>query len=303
MGYVVSGVSAFGSRFRADFRWQNDDGSLDKRIRRMLASTDYDDAQREALWMAEHRLTRASDGSISLERAMELYVQSRKGEVSPLTVREYECSLRKIQRSSSRLASSPIKSLDAEKIRKYESMRLRNGVSPNSVRKEHFLISAALDMAVAGGGIAGNPAKGLKPPRKSLRAPQPFDAESSLVPVISRMQGRVGLSANIAIDARATACQVAPLEWCDFDSGLSEGRLTKRVSPEYGRVTAYQRPRCFSLSSVTRKKLEIARSFAQCPEGPLFDAAPITISREFNRVARVFGLECIFSDLRKMNRA
>lgn len=43
-------------------------------------------------------------------------------------------------------------------------MRLRKGVSPNTVRKEHSLMTAALDTAVASGGIRSNPAREVSPP-------------------------------------------------------------------------------------------------------------------------------------------
>ena len=48
-------------------------------------------------------------------------------------------------------------------------MRLRKGVSPNTVRKEHSLMTAALDTAVASGGIRSNPAREVSPPEKRLR--------------------------------------------------------------------------------------------------------------------------------------
>ena len=149
MGYEVSGVSVCGARYRADFRWRNEDGTLSPRIRRTLSSSDYEGAVDEARWMALHDLSPASDGSLTLGEAIAEYISSKEGEVSPLTSKGYRGSLGKIARASRKLAATPLRELDASHIRNYEDMRLRKGASPNTVRKEHSLIAAALDEAVA----------------------------------------------------------------------------------------------------------------------------------------------------------
>ncbi|MDN4508723.1 phage integrase SAM-like domain-containing protein [Gordonibacter sp. RACS_AR49] len=164
MGYEVSGVSVCGSRYRADFRWRNEDGSLSPRIRRMLSGTDRESAVEEAEWMALHDLSPISDGSISLGEAIEEYIASKEGEVSPLTAKGYRGSLGKMARASRRIVAMPLRELEPSHIRNYEDARLRKGVSPNTVRKEHSLIAAALDAAVASGGIRSNPAREVSPP-------------------------------------------------------------------------------------------------------------------------------------------
>ena len=105
MGYEVSGVSVCGSRYRADFRWRNEDGSLSPRIRRMLSGTDRESAVEEAEWMALHDLSPISDGSISLGEAIEEYIASKEGEVSPLTAKGYRGSLGKMARASRRIVA------------------------------------------------------------------------------------------------------------------------------------------------------------------------------------------------------
>ena len=170
MGYEVSGVSVCGSRYRADFRWRNEDGSLSPRIRRMLSGTDRESAVEEAEWMALHDLSPISDSSISLGEAIEEYIASKEGEVSPLTAKGYRGSLGKIARASRRIVAMPLRELEPSHIRNYEDVRLRKGVSPNTVRKEHSLIAAALDAAVASVGIRRNPAREVSPPLKSACA-------------------------------------------------------------------------------------------------------------------------------------
>lgn len=305
MGYEVSGVSVCGSRYRADFRWRNEDGSLSPRIRRMLSGTDRESAVEEAEWMALHDLSPISDSSISLGEAIEEYIASKEGEVSPLTAKGYRGSLGKMARASRRIVAMPLRELEPSHIRNYEDARLRKGASPNTVRKEHSLIAAALDAAVASGGIRSNPAREVSPPEKRLRERAvPEDAGRALS-LVSSMQGRIGLSASLAVDARATACQVAALEWGDLDCGLAAGRIVRRISPEHGVVVAYAKPRTFETSPATRKKLDLAyaasrREGRACAGDRLFDIFPEAMAREFNAVAKVVGLSASFSTLRQL---
>ena len=101
MGYEVSGVSVCGSRYRADFRWRNEDGSLSPRIRRMLSGTDRESAVEEAEWMALHDLSPISDSSISLGEA---------------TAKGYRGSLGKIARASRRIVAMPLRELEPSHI-------------------------------------------------------------------------------------------------------------------------------------------------------------------------------------------
>lgn len=308
MGYEVSGVSVCGSRYRADFRWRNEDGSLSPRIRRMLSSSDYESALDEAERMALHDLSPISDGSISLGAAIAEYIAAKEGEVSPLTAKGYRGSLEKMTRASRKFVALPVKEIEPSHIRKYEDMRLRKGVSPNTVRKEHSLICAALDAAQASGGVRGNPAREVSPPEKRLcERAVPEDAGRALS-LVSFMQGRIGLAASLAVDARAMACQVAALEWGDLDCGLAAGRIARRISPEHGVVVAYAKPRTFETSPATRKKLDLARAASRhagrARAGDrLFDIFPEAMSREFNAVAKLVGLDVTFSDLRRLRGA
>lgn len=308
MGYEVSGVSLCGTRYRADFRWRNEDGTLSPRVRRMLSSSDYESALDEAERMALHDLSPVSDGAISLGAAVAEYIASKEGEVSPLTIKGYRGSLEKMARASRRFVALPVKEIEASHIRNYESTRLRKGVSPNTVRKEHSLICAALDAARASGGIRRNPAREISPPEKRLRGNPAFVGVERTLDLVSFMQGRVGLAASLAVDARATGCQVAALEWGDFDHGFAAGRVARRVSPEHGVVVPYAKPRAFETSPATRKKLELAYA-ASRREGRaragdrLFDIFPEAMSREFNAVAKLVGLDMTFSDLRRLKGA
>lgn len=299
----MSGVSVCGARYRADFRWRNEDGTLSPRIRRTLSSSDYEGAVDEARWMALHDLSPASDGSLTLGEAIAEYISSKEGEVSPLTSKGYRGSLGKIARASRKLAATPLRELDASHIRNYEDMRLRKGVSPNTVRKEHSLIAAALDEAVASGGIRSNPASEVSPPEKLLREKAAPEGAERALELVSVMQGRIGLAASLAVDARAMACQVAALEWGDFDYGFAAGRIARRVSPEHGVVVAYAKPRAFETSPATRKKLDLAyaasrREGRACAGDRLFGIFPEAMAREFNAVAKVVGLGVSFSALR-----
>ena len=117
------------------------------------------------------------------------------------------------------------------------------------------------------------------------------------------MQGRIGLSASLAVDARAMACQVAALEWGDLDCGFAAGRIVWHISPEHGEVVAYAKPRTFETSLVTRKKLDLAYAVSRraCAGDRLFDIFPEAMAREFNAVAKVVGLSAFFSMLLQLS--
>ena len=109
VGYEVSGVSLCGTRYRADFRWRNEDGTLSLRVRRMLSSSDYDSALDEAVRMALHDLSPVSDGTISLGAAIAECIASKEGEVSPLTATGYRGSLGKMARALRRIVTMPLR--------------------------------------------------------------------------------------------------------------------------------------------------------------------------------------------------
>lgn len=168
-------------------------------------------------------------------------------------------------------------------------------------------MTAALDTAVASGGIRSNPAREVSPPpEKRLRERAVLEDAGRALSLVSSLQGRIELSASLAVDARAMACQVAALEWGDFDCGLAAGRIAWRISPEQGEVVAYAKPRTFETSLVTRKKLDLAYAVSRregraCAGDRLFDIFPEAMAREFNAVAKVVGLSAFFSMLLQLS--
>ena len=75
----------------------------------MLSGTDRESAVEEAEWMALHDLSPISDSSISLGEAIEEYIASKEGEVSPLTATGYRGSLGKMARALRRIVTMPLR--------------------------------------------------------------------------------------------------------------------------------------------------------------------------------------------------
>lgn len=246
---------------------------------------------------------RACTQTMTLSELMELFLAKKSGEIAPSAVYNYSLTLRRIEREAPQLSSIPIGMLDESQIRRFEDSQLQKGTSPNTVRRSHSLMKSALSMAVEAGAIPRNPAMQVNPPRKRA-SPPPSAEESARIEQVARlMQGRVGLAANLAIDAQARCCQVAALRWRDLEDDFSGGFIHSKVSRDRRESKSYLAPRRFEISDPTKIRLEIHRARLgkrkdAIQDDLIFDVIPSVLSREFNQTAKVFGINCRFSTLR-----
>jgi integrase len=157
--------------------------------------------------------------------------------IQPNTVEGYHYAAIYIRKA---FASTPLNSLTAKDVQKWEASILASGKSVETVMKAHRLLKSAMTYAVEVDDIRKNPMAAVKPPKMVHRRPNSLDTATRkrLMESLDMMgNSPVTIAAWIALCGGLREGEVCGLKWDDVD--MKDGTLWVRRSIAHTRGGTY----------------------------------------------------------------
>ncbi|MEW5934348.1 MAG: tyrosine-type recombinase/integrase [Bacillota bacterium] len=135
--------------------------------------------------------------------------------VRPLTLCQYQRIVRK--HIVPALGRIPIARLSPSHVQKLYADKLREGLSPRTVRYIHAVLHAALEDAVKEGLCGRNAAHLARPPEKEAKERPVLSEEESRILLDRLADPRLRIPAALALGAGLRRGEALGLRWCDVD--------------------------------------------------------------------------------------
>ena len=186
---------------------------------------------------AEEEAARAvPDAGMTVAAYIDRYLTNldASGSVEPSTIIGYRTSQNRLAAGLPNVALRDLKPAD---IQEYETRLLKQGLSANSVGKDHRLLKMVCKHAVAVRDLTWNPCDAVRPPKRPGRTVEALDAEGITILVAALEDSDptpTATAAALALFAGMRRGEICALRWADVDLDAAEVHVEHAIGRMQG---------------------------------------------------------------------